>query len=69
MWSEFVVFAAPVSKNAPSLEQVLEPADAQALLAQLTIEALHISVLCWLAGLRVNEVDPYPSGQVHAFQS
>ena len=52
-----VVVSPPVGDDAPSFEQVLEPADAQAFLAQLTVKALHVAVLRRLAGLRVNQVD------------
>ena len=69
-----VVIVAPVGDGPSCLEQVLEPADAQALLAQLAVEALHVGVLRGLAGLDVHEIDfaiqspgkEMPAGQLGA---
>jgi hypothetical protein len=53
----FVVIPAPGSDDASCFEEVLEPVDAQALLAQLAVEALHKGVLRGLTGLDVNQLD------------
>lgn len=57
MWPPFVVIAAPVGDDSPGLEEVLEPADTQAFLAQLAVEPLHVCVPCGLARLDGNEID------------
>ncbi len=49
MGPPFVVIAAPSGDDPPGFEQVLEPADAKALLAQLAVETLHIGILRGLA--------------------
>ena len=54
MGPPFVVIATPCGDDSPGFEQVLEPADAQALLAQLAVETLHVGVLRGLARLDVN---------------
>ena len=57
VWPIFVVVAPPVSDDSPCFEEILEPADAQAFLAQLAVKALHVAILRGLAGLRVHEAD------------
>ena len=57
MGPAFVVIAPPIGDDSSGLEQVLEPADAQALLAQLAVETLHVGVLRGLARLDVNQID------------
>lgn len=57
MWPPFVVIATPSGDDSPGLEQVLEPADAQTLLAHLAVETLHVSVLRGFAKLNVHQVD------------
>lgn len=52
-----VVLSAPVGDDPPGLEQVLEPADAQAFLAHLAVEALHVCILRGLTKLDVNQID------------
>lgn len=74
MWPPFVVIATPVVDDPPCFKQVLEPADAQALLAQLAVETLHVGVLRGLARLDVHKVDlavqgpgkEVPTGQLRA---
>ena len=57
MWPPFVVIATPGGDDPPCLEEVLEPADAQAFLAQFAVEALHVGVLRGLARLDVHQVN------------
>ena len=74
VWPPLVVILAPVRDDPPGLEQVLEPADAKALLAQLAVETLHVGVLRGLSRLDVNQVDlviqgpgkEMPTGQFRA---
>jgi len=47
----------PVGDDSPCVEEILEPADVQAFLAQSVMKTLNVAVLRWLAGLRVDEVD------------
>lgn len=55
--ADFVVLLSPAGDFYSRVEQVREPAGAQALLAQLAMEALHVSVLHGPAGLDVAQVD------------
>ncbi len=58
MWSSFVVIMPPVGDDTSSLEEVLEPTDSQAFLAQLAVKALHVAILRRLAGLDMDQIDP-----------
>ena len=53
----FVVVATPGGDDPSGFEQILEPADAKALLTQLTVETLHVGILRGLARLDVNQVN------------
>lgn len=57
MQPPFVVIPAPVSDSTPCFEQLLELADAKALIAEFAVETLHAGVLRGLAGLDVSEID------------
>ena len=57
MWPLFVVLRLPVSHLPACVEQVVKPADPQALFPQPAVEALHVRVLGWLAGLDVAQLD------------
>ena len=57
MWPPLVVVVAPVGDDPPCFEQILEPADAKAFLAQFAVKVLHVGVLRGLARLDVNQVD------------
>ena len=52
-----VIFSLPIRDLPPGVEQVPEPAHVQALVAQLSIEAFHASILGWFSRLDVNEID------------
>src|SRR5579885_2523775 len=71
MGPPFVVIATPSGDNPPGFEQVLEPADAKALLTQLAVETLHVGILRGLARLDVNQIDlaiQRPGKEVAALQ-
>ena len=57
MWPPLVVVVAPVGDDPPCFEQVLEPADAQAFLAQLAVETLHVCVLRGFSRLDVHQIN------------
>ena len=57
MWPVFVVLVSPVGYDSPCFEEILEPADTQAFLAQFAVETFDIAVLRRFARLRVDEVD------------
>ena len=57
MWPPFVVIPSPVGDDPSCFKQILEPADAKALLSQLAVEALHVGVLRGLARLDVDQID------------
>ena len=57
MWVARVIFRLPSRYLPPCVEQVPEPARVQALVAQLSVEALHASVLRRLARLDVQQID------------
>ena len=54
---DFVVLLSPVSDLYSCIEEVAEPTRPQALFAQLTVEALHMTVLHWPAGLDVAQLN------------
>lgn len=58
VWPLFVVLHLPVSYLPARVEQVVKPVDPQALFPQPAMEALHVCVLRWLAGLDVPLPDP-----------
>jgi hypothetical protein len=53
VWTLLVIFHLPISDLPAHIEEVAKPADPQALFAQSGVEALHMRVLGWLAGLDV----------------
>ena len=57
VWPPFVVVVSPVGDDPSCFKQVLEPADAQAFLAQLAVETLHVGILCGLARLDMHQID------------
>ena len=57
MWPLFVVVVAPGRDFSPGVEEILKPALLRALLAQPSMEALHVRVLRGLAGLDMHHID------------
>jgi hypothetical protein len=54
MWPLLVVLVSPGADPSAGVKQVPEPTDIQALIAQLSMEALNVPVLSQFFGLNVN---------------
>ncbi len=57
MWPDFVVLLSPARYLDPRIEEVAKPVGSQALIAQLAVKALHMTVLRRATGLDVSELD------------
>ena len=57
VWPDFVVLLSPARYLDPRIEEVAKPVGSQALIAQLAVKALHMTVLRRATGLDVSELD------------
>lgn len=57
VWPSVVVFLPPILQLLSGIVHVPEPVCIQALVAQSSVEAFHLSVLHWFARLYVEQLD------------
>ena len=57
VWSGIVVIIPPVGDNDPGFAQGVNKFPIQAFLPETAIEALHIAILPWAAGINVERFD------------